>query len=96
MHLDNRWIRDAAAVLRLDDGELSGILGNPPDAMRSARLVCIAQDLMVVAGSPEAARRWLRSANQAFAGKCPLDVLRGEDGADQVMGYLNGRHAGMS
>jgi putative toxin-antitoxin system antitoxin component (TIGR02293 family) len=41
-----------------------------------------------VFGNSDSAYSWLKEANQALGGKCPLDVLSADGGADRVIAIL--------
>jgi uncharacterized protein (DUF2384 family) len=47
----------------------------------------------IVGSNDEAARAWLTSANQAFAGQKPLDRLRSAEGLIHVLHYLDSARA---
>lgn len=47
----------------------------------------------MVGGNDELARAWLRSANQAFGGRVPLDAIRSVEGLVHACDYVDAHRA---
>ena len=90
-----------AGVLRIDPSTLSrrltqrrGLSERSPEYEMALLWVRLFRSLSaVVGGQDETARAWLASANRAFGGQRPLDVIASTEGLVRVVQYLDAHRA---